>query len=549
MFTSAASAGFNAVRIPCAWDFNANQSTYAIDPTYMTQVKQAVDSAIAAGLYVVINDHWDDGWLENNIGTSVDPVINAKMNSYWTQIATEFAGYDNHLLFAGANEPNIASPAAMNTLMTYYQTFINAVRATGGNNTHRWLVLQSVSDPSWMNTLPTDSTPGRLMVEYHQYTPSLFTIFHTDQTWGNAMYFWGPAYHYSGDPSRNATWGEEGAIDSFFQQLTDQYVSKGIPVMIGEFGAYAASSLTGTEATYNHDSTLYWDKYVAESARAHGLSPFYWSTPDSPFNWSTGAVTDAQLISVLTGGVAPLPDGAPDAVSNLVANNTGNGQISLSWTASANASSYKLYRAAESGFESAIAPVVSGITGTNYTDSGLNDGTTYYYQIVAVNSAGPSGFSTEAHATTPGVNPDPAKYNFETDPQGWTAGSGFIAGVTTSTVQHYSGNQSLAINFNGAAGGTADVYLSNVVVPAGATITLHVWIPGGSTVTGINLNLQDYNWNFSGSNYGSLSSDAWNTLTLTVPVNDTTPLQRLDIQFTTSAAWTGTVYIDSIQWN
>ena len=172
-------------------------------------------------MYVVINDHWDDGWLENNIGTNVDPTINAKMNAYWTQIATTFAGYDNHLLFAAANEPNVNNTAEEVTLMYYYQTFVNAVRATGGNNTNRWLVIQSVSDPTWMNALPTDTVSNRIMVEYHQYTPSLFTIIHTDQSWGNAIYFWGPAYHYSGDPTRNATWGEEYDIDSFHQQLAD----------------------------------------------------------------------------------------------------------------------------------------------------------------------------------------------------------------------------------------------------------------------------------------------------------------------------------------
>ena len=112
-FYTAANAGFNAVRIPVAWDFNATTNisggvtNYPINPVFMAQVKQTVDYAIAAGMYVVINDHWDDGWLENNIGTNVDPTINAKMNAYWTQIATTFAGYDNHLLFAAANEPNV----------------------------------------------------------------------------------------------------------------------------------------------------------------------------------------------------------------------------------------------------------------------------------------------------------------------------------------------------------------------------------------------------------------------------------------------------------
>jgi hypothetical protein len=52
-------------------------------------------------------------------------------------------------------------------------------------------------------------------------------------------------------------------------------------------------------------------------------------------------------------------------------------------------------------------PVVTGITGTTYTDTNLNSGTTYYYQVVAVNGSGPAGYSPEAHATTTGVNQDP----------------------------------------------------------------------------------------------------------------------------------------------
>jgi hypothetical protein len=141
-FYTAANAGFNAVRIPCAWDFNSNQTNHQINLTYMAQVKQVVDWAIAAGMYVVINDHWDGGWLDSNLTTNVDPTVNAKMNAYWTQIATTFVAYDNHLLFAAANEPPSHSPAEVNTLMVYYQTFVNAVRGVGGNNTNRWLVLQ-----------------------------------------------------------------------------------------------------------------------------------------------------------------------------------------------------------------------------------------------------------------------------------------------------------------------------------------------------------------------------------------------------------------------
>jgi aryl-phospho-beta-D-glucosidase BglC (GH1 family) len=548
LINAAASAGFNAIRIPCAWDSNADQTNYQINATYMAQVQQVVDWSIAAGMTVVINDHWDDGWLEDNIGTTVDPTINAKMNSYWTQIATAFSGYGNSLLFAAANEPNVSSPAEMATLMVYYQTFVNAVRGAGGNNTNRWLVLQGGGDVTWLNTLPTDPTPNRLMVEYHCYTPFQFTQLTSDASWGIMYYFWGPAYYYSGDPTRNTTPPAEGAIDSGFQQLTDQYVRAGIPVMVGEFEATWRGNITGTESNYSNASRLYWDKYVAESARAHGLSPFYWSTPGGPFDWTTGAVDDPQGVTALTGGTAPPPpNGAPYAASGLTAT-AGNGQVTLSWIAGSGAAGYNLYRAAESGCES-TTPVVTGITGTSYTDTGLNSGTTYYYQVVATNSSGSSGFSPEAYATTPGVNPDPAIFNFETDTQGWAAGGSPIAGVATSTAQHFAGRQSLAVNFDGTAAGTSSVSVGNVAAPPGTTITFHVWIPGGSQITSLQPYLQDYNWNWASSWYGNLTANAWNTLTLTVPSTSVTPLQQLGIQFATSAAWSGTCFIDSVAWN
>ena len=554
-FYAAANAGFNAVRIPCAWNFNSTTNisggvtNYVIKPAFMAEVKRAVDYALDAGMYAVINIHWDGGWMENNIGTTVDPVINAKMQTYATQIATAFAGYDNRLLFAAGNEPNVDSPGHMKTLMYYYQTYVNAVRATGGNNTNRWLVMASVSDPTWMNALPTDPTPNRIMVEYHQYTPTLFTLFHTDQPWGNAIYFWGPAYHYAGNPSRNAPFGQEGDIDAYHKQLADLYASQGIPVLIGEFGAFKASSLTGTEAAWNDASRLYWNKFAAESARNHGISPFFWSTENDPlFNWTSGAVAEAQLIAALTGGAAPPPpNGAPYAPSGLTATSDGS-QITLSWTAGSGATSYNLYRSAESGYQS-DTPVITGITGTNYTDTGLNSGTTYYYRVAGVNASGVSGYSSEAGATTSGVNPDPAQYHFETDPQGWYGSGGIISGITNSTVRKYAGQQSLAVNFDSASAGNSSIIVRGVPAPAGATITFRVWLPSGHKISTIEPIVQDYNWHWTQSWYNNFAANAWNTFTVTVPPTATTELQRLNLKFSTSAGWTGTCYVDSISWN
>ncbi|MGO9478515.1 MAG: hypothetical protein ACLP7I_11290, partial [Limisphaerales bacterium] len=183
--------------------------------------------------------------------------------------------------------------------------------------------------------------------------------------------------------------------------------------------------------------------------------------------------------------------------------------------------------------------------GTSCTDTNLNSGTTYYYEVVATNSAGPSGFSAEAHATTSGLT-DTAQFNFESSSQGWTGGGGIVSGVATSTAQHFAGNQSLAVNFNGASSGTASPSVGNVAVVPGTTITFNVWIPSGSKVSALQPYILDHNYAWSSSWYGSFTANAWNTLTLTVPANAVSPLQSLGVQFITSAGWTGTCYIDSV---
>jgi regulation of enolase protein 1 (concanavalin A-like superfamily) len=313
-----ASAGFNAVRIPCAWNSHANQTTYQIDPAFMARVQQVVSWCLATNLYVIINDHWDGGWLENNITGTVNPTINAKMNSYWTQIANAFATYDSRLLFAAANEPNVDTAAEMSELMAYYNTFINAVRSTGGNNTSRWLVVQGPNTDidltdALMNTLPTDPTPNRLMVEIHYYSPWNFCGMSSDETWGNMFYFWGQGYHSTSNPSRNATWGEEAYLDAQFQKMTNKFVSQGIPVMIGEFMAMKRTTLPEPDLDLHLASRTYFHKYAADSARSHGLSPFYWDTPGTgqAFDWTAGTIYDPDNVTALTGGPAVPPPTNP----------------------------------------------------------------------------------------------------------------------------------------------------------------------------------------------------------------------------------------------
>ena len=302
-------AGFNTVRLPCAWDCHTTNGV--IDPNWLAHVKSIVDYCINNNMYTIINIHWDGGWLENNCTTSAQSSVNAKQQNYWTQIANYFKNYNEHLLFASANEPNVSDSIGMTVLLSYHQTFINAVRATGGNNSSRTLIIQGPSTDitntnKLMNTMPTDQIASRLMVEVHYYTPFQFTSLTSDQTWGKMFYYWGNGYHSTNEPSRNATWGEESEVETDLGLMKSKFVDKGIPVLIGEFGVIKRSN--PIDLSLHLSSRKYFDRYVVSSAVSKGMVPVYWDNGASDFgifDRHTAAVTDQGVIDSIMKGATP----------------------------------------------------------------------------------------------------------------------------------------------------------------------------------------------------------------------------------------------------
>jgi hypothetical protein len=215
----------------------------------------------------------------------------------------------------------------MSTLSVYYQTFVDVVRATGGNNRSRWLVVQGPSTDmtltdQLMNALPNDPTPGRLAVEVHYYSPYQWCLMTADASWGKMFYFWGQAYHSTTMPSRNATSGEEANLDAEFQKMKIKFIDHGIPVLLGEFQAMKRTGhpdLTGSDFNLHVASRTYFHKYVVDSANRNGLKPIYWDTPGQQFDWTTGALLDPDNNRALTGGAALLPSGVPANVAPAIA--------------------------------------------------------------------------------------------------------------------------------------------------------------------------------------------------------------------------------------
>ena len=261
------SLGFKSIRIPCAWAYGhiSDASNYTIDAAWMARVKEVVDYCINDGLYVVLNDHWDGGWLEEKMKDSNAANIAKNkgiLKLLWTQIANAFKDYDEHLLFAGLNEPGADNQASTNNLIQYNQTFVDAVRATGGNNAKRVLVVQGPSTNidhtcNFMNgKMPNDIVPGKLAIEVHYYNPWQFWGMEKDESWGKVFYYWGKGNHHSGS-QHNATWGEEDNMKELLQKMKTNFVDKGMPVILGEFGAnWRDLSGQKGESQEKHDASI-----------------------------------------------------------------------------------------------------------------------------------------------------------------------------------------------------------------------------------------------------------------------------------------------------
>ena len=283
--------GFRSIRIPCAWVMGhlSNATDYTIDAAWMNRVKEIVDYCINADLYVVINQHWDGGWLENNIDKTGDTKTKNLqiLEACWQQIAEAFKGYDERLLFAGLNEPNSEDTPKAQTitnLIDYEQKFIDVVRATGGNNEKRILIVQGPSTNidktcTYMaNKMPKDPTADRLMIEVHYYNPWQFWGMEKDESWGKVFYYWGSGNHVSGS-QHNATWGEESEVEKQLESMKKNFQDKGIPVYIGEFGANWRTITGANESQEKHNASIKSHyKCVVQKAMEKGMIPVIWDT-------------------------------------------------------------------------------------------------------------------------------------------------------------------------------------------------------------------------------------------------------------------------------
>ena len=268
--------GFNAVRIPVRWGQHCDMPTMTIDEKWLSRVKEIVDWCLAEDMYVIINTH-HDLWLEHYPTNAKKAELNEKLGKLWTNIATAFADYDGRLAFAGLNEVNAEgnwglTPTQENYDVTnsFNQTFVDAVRATGGNNALRNLIVQSYRCNPTMGltnlVVPTDPTPNRLSVEFHYYDPYSYC-----SGAAGSYNYWGIAFSDKGTVTPD---GNEKSLANFFLTIREKWWEQGLGVVIGEYGC-SCHYTTADKATQEANMQYYMKCLVSEALK-NGFAAFVW---------------------------------------------------------------------------------------------------------------------------------------------------------------------------------------------------------------------------------------------------------------------------------
>ncbi|MCH5288062.1 MAG: glycoside hydrolase family 5 protein [Christensenellaceae bacterium] len=231
--------GFSTIRVPVSWHEHVSGEDFAISEAWLGRVQEVVDYAINQGMHVILNTH-HDVYPEFYYPSSEHFEQSEKyLTAIWTQLAARFADYDDHLIFESMNEPrlkdtssewyfNATNPECKDSadcINRLNQVFVNTVRASGGNNATRYLMVPGycAAPENALNeffVLPEDTADNRIIVSVHAYTPYSFAL----QDGGTASFTGGAT-------------NQGSEINRFITSLYNTYISQGIPVVIGEFGA------------------------------------------------------------------------------------------------------------------------------------------------------------------------------------------------------------------------------------------------------------------------------------------------------------------------
>mgnify|MGYP002551756461 FL=1 len=269
-----ADAGFGVMRLPVSWTVLMDKDG-SINADFIDRVEEVAGWILDSGMYCILNSH-HDGWSEKFYDDEA-----AAMELYekmWKQICERFKDYGEKLMFESMNEVGFdklwnryggtqGKAEAFDMFNKINQKFVDIVRASGGNNGERhlliaayWTDINLACDE--MFKMP-DDPEGRCAVSVHYYTPATFCILSEDADWGKARTDWGSEADYN-------------ELNTQFDMMKEHYIDKGIPVIVGEFGCATSNK--------SREVAELWLNSVTEAALSGKLCPVLWDTPGGEYD-------------------------------------------------------------------------------------------------------------------------------------------------------------------------------------------------------------------------------------------------------------------------
>ena len=289
-------AGFNLIRIPVSWHNHVSGEEYTIDPAWLERVRQVAQWVADEGMYFIINIHHDNSKQFLYPDSEHYDQSERYVVSIWKQVAEAFAGFDEHCIFESMNEPRLVGSQfewwlnpgadeckdAAECINRLNQKFVDTVRASGGNNETRYLLVPGycASPDGVLNSLfamPADPADNRIILEVHAYTPYDYALNRSN-----------PDSRFDLEKDNR----KKQEISGFMNKLYSKYISAGIPVIIDEFGALKKND-------DDLQDRVNFTAFYTASASARGITCVWWDNHGfSPSGERFGLINRNKVIWV-----------------------------------------------------------------------------------------------------------------------------------------------------------------------------------------------------------------------------------------------------------
>ena len=385
MIDAVKAQGFSAVRVPVSWGNHTTGDNFTIDSKWLARVKEVVDYCIDNDMYVILNIHHDTSTQYYYPSSEYKERSVKFVTSIWTQVAKYFKDYDQKLIFETLNEPRLAGTGdewwfdvnnpnnavrdSISAINALNQTAVDAIRAAGGKNTDRCIMVPGYDasiDGCTTSTfkLPDDSTPNRLIVSVHAYTPYNFAL--------------------NANGTAEFTNDLKNEVDYLYSTIKSHFIDKGVPAIIGE---------TSASNKNNAAERVKWAQYYMGKSAEYGVPCMLWDNNAfngsdkgechghlnrSTLGWYDKAFVDAVI---KYGKQSESPESGLSTVKVFKVKSKTNISANLQWDKNTSASGYELQKYNGSNWET-IKTFTSNAN-TSFNVTGLKASTTFKFRLRA----------------------------------------------------------------------------------------------------------------------------------------------------------------------